>query len=125
MSALPVASAELRERLHGYARLVSLVAEQLEALERGDAVRLREVDEERAALDAELREAGDGSLPDLLAEGLQAVEEHLTGDEALRDRWTSLEADALRATRAVRGLRTGPGRYPDAGSLAGQLDVRF
>src|SRR5690606_37861162 len=126
VSSLPAPPEGLRERLQGYARLVSLVAEQLEALEHGEAVRLRELAEERAALEAELRGEGDGdTLPDLLAEGVQAVEEHLTGSEVLRSRWTSLEAGALRATRAVRPGHAPRGRYLDPSALATQLDVRL
>ena len=118
------APASLSERLRSYARFAALIADQVEALEQRDGVRLRELGGERAALEDELRDEA-GELPDLLGEAVQAVEDHLAEHEALRSRWTSLEAGALRATRAVGLRRAAQGRYPTPALPDTRLDVRF
>lgn len=113
--------APLEERLEAYARFVSLVAEQVRASVAGEVGRLRDLMEERAALETELDEDGEA----LLARALDALDERVEKDQELRDHWRRLQEDALRVTRGLHAPRLHRGRYPQGPSSPAQLDVRF
>lgn len=108
-------------RLEAYARYLSLVAEQLRALEGGELGRLRTLLEERAALETEL----DEEIEALLTRALDALDQGMERDQELRDHWRSLQEDALRVTRGVHAPRLHRGRYPQGPQTPARLDVRF
>lgn len=139
-----VAVPPLADRLQAYARLLTLAADELAALEQGNLARRREISEEREELTLELlspppadealtedpEELDSASLPDriamLLAEVLDALESRDEEERRMQDRWSSLEGDALRAIHVggrIVSLRAG--RYPNEPQLDTSLDVRF
>lgn len=136
----------LAERLHAYARLLALAADELAALEQGDLAKRRELSEARETLTREIRDAGRTTpveedeeeeaedfhlpLPEKLAgvcyEALEALELRDAEERQMQDRWSSLEGDALRAIHVggrIVSLRGG--RYPVDTPIDTRLDVRF
>lgn len=127
------------ERLRDFGRYLALVADELDALEQRDLPRLRELQEQRLELERELRpdreEEETGSrgeplpfaedLAGLLAEGLDTLQQGAEEDRISRDRWTTLEHDALRAMQGTRLRGVRRGQYLELASGDARLDVRF
>lgn len=139
----------LADRLHACARLLEVAADELAAMERGDAIKRRELAELRDELVREIhpptlgdREPEDEEdrgptadellllLPQevakLLAEVLYELEEREEEERRMHDRWSSLEEDALRAMHVggrIVSLRAG--RYPEKPRHESGLDLRF
>lgn len=131
--------AELPRRLQEYARYVSVVAEQLEAQERGNDEKARRLAAERREI--EERIAGDrtrpareegwaGSherFPSLLREAmreLEAVGEREALGESARAHWGRLHDEALALARDIRPQGGMTGRYVEVAKPS-SLDVRF
>ncbi|MEX2582851.1 MAG: hypothetical protein WD766_06240 [Gemmatimonadota bacterium] len=124
------AASELTERLQLYARYLSLVAEELDArsAERGE--RIAELEEERLAVEAELKQTPDapasvGSLDEFLNLGLATLQENVERTHQLQERWMAISSGALRTARSVEGPSIRGGRYPEPPSLDRRLDRRL
>jgi hypothetical protein len=124
---------EIGTRLDSYLRLAAIVTEQLEALGRGDAARLSQLDTERAVVERELEgtapppdESGvaggwNEQLDRLVNRALEEVKQGGVGDQLLRRHVTRLHEAALGAMRELELRRLGAG----PGVEGGKLDVRF
>lgn len=129
----------LAERLQVYSRLLALVADELAALEGGDAAKRRELSDARAELMRELFPPPDDEAPEdappapepvaaltaLLSEALDALRQTEEDEKRSRDRWISLEGDALKALQGARMSGPRAGRYLELASSDALLDVRF
>ena len=138
----------LGDRLQAYSRLLALAADELAALERSDTAKRRELADERDELTREIllqlesaeshpegEARGDEEflapplayrLSALLAEALDALEQHEEEERQMQDRLASLEENALRAIHVggrIVSLRSG--RYEGAPPLEARFDVRF
>ncbi len=105
----------LRTRVHAYARLMALIADQMEALDRGQMARYHELAGERDQLQRELSansgelhkdEAVDEMAP-FLHQTLQAMEARAESGELLRDRLSVLRDASLQAIRGLESRRIG------------------
>lgn len=127
------------DRLLAFSRLLTVVADELEALERRDMAKRRELAEARDKLTRELQNTAEGEadeltpcpqladeLSRLLAGVLEALQHNEEEERWTQIRWSSLEEDALRAIHVggrIVSLRSG--RYPDERPLDARVDVRF
>jgi hypothetical protein len=137
--AAPAPEEPLADRLRSCSRLLSLAADEVAALGRGDGARRRELAEAREELVEEMfasRVEGEEegailrSIPEriaeLLIEALTSLEQREEEERQMQDRWSLLEEDALRAMH-VGGRIVSPraGRYENRFLQDKQLDVRF
>lgn len=126
---------ELRRRLQAYSRQISLIAEQIAALDAGSLGRFHELAVERHRIERELGDAGappfgdapaaPEGLDDELAQALRDMQGRVEGDERVRDRLQGLQDAALHATRGLEIRRPEGGEYMTAGRVPCQLDVRM
>lgn len=120
-------------------RLVSqraaLFADQMEALERGDTARLRQLAELRAAVEAEFdalpeaepvgdEPAGRGTERWVRA-ALQELEREWEAEEQLRNRLQELGESSLPLLRGLAQFRRTASDYVEPGLPGHSLDVRF
>lgn len=130
----------LEQRLRDCSRLVTLVADELAALERGDAAARRTLAEARESLLREIfpdpeRSEGDedgvrfpldARIADLLAEALEALRLRELEERRMQDCWSSLEEDALKAIHVgARIISLRAGRYENGPPHDASLDLRF
>lgn len=136
----------LADRLHACSRLLAVAADELEARERGDLTKRRELSQLREELVREIQpspqdledEAAEGAGPEelllempqqiarLLADALYELEEREEEERRMQDRWSTLEEDALKAMHVggkIAALRAG--RYPVQRPKDARLDLRF
>jgi hypothetical protein len=130
----------LEQRLRGCSRLVTLVADEMAALDRGDVVAGRQLAEARESLLRETFPVPEGSegdedgvrfpldvrIAELLAEALEALHLRELEERRMQDCWSSLEEDALKAIHVggrIVSLRAG--RYQNGPSHDASLDLRF
>lgn len=127
----PESTEGLRDRLRLYARYAALVAEELEARERGDRERLRERMDERERVRAEIAalpgaDGGDeapapgGALEAAVAE----AERRAQAEAEVRDRLSRMRDASLRARSGVRLPRPAGDGYAPPATVRGALDVR-
>jgi hypothetical protein len=127
---------ELSARLHAYARYVTLVADQLAALEQGDLARVEELTTERERVYRTLVQGAPNPEDDtievrvefaeLLAEALRELERGTAADHLRPDRFLDLHSVSLRALRGAELRRSGRrGQYSRGGPGRPRLDVRF
>jgi|GEM_PF-3655800 len=118
----------LRERLRLFARYAALVAEELEARERGDHARLREKLEERERVRAEIAAlSGDDEspAPGAALEAAVAEAERRAQAEAEARDWLSRVRDAsLRVRGGLRFPRAAGDGYTPTAAVRGALDIR-
>lgn len=120
------------ERLHQLARCLDLLAEELEALDFGDAPRMRELGEKRAALETQIRagwQDGEASpfhrlYVDAVTEALERMDEWTERERLTRDGFSHLRDDSLTLVRSIPKGTAG-GRYPVLDATGGQLNVRL
>jgi cell division FtsZ-interacting protein ZapD len=112
-------------QLQACSRYVARVAEQLEALERGELARVRELDSSRQALEQEIRAAGvPQEIDEILRTGLQEVRRRVASEQAVRELWSGLRDQALRSARRIARPVT-RGRYPDPRPTDARFDIRL
>lgn len=133
----PERRAALGSALRLMSRRATLFADQIEALEKGDSVRLRELAEERVAVEAEFDAlAATVPMPDLAAEpapdperwvraALAELEREWAEEEAARERLHALGESALPLLRNLARDHPAAGEYVELGNPAHALDVRF
>jgi hypothetical protein len=130
----------LEQRLRGCSRLVTVVADELAALGRGDAALRRELAAARESLLREVFPMPEGSedeedgvrspldvrLAELLAEALEALHLRDLEERRMQDCWSSLEEDALKAIHVgTRIISLRAGRYENGPTHDASLDLRF
>jgi hypothetical protein len=134
----------LRSLLRAYGRFASLIAEQLEALDRQDYPRLHQLALDRESVQREIdllagdaRDDGIEGIPErsaevdqLLASALDEVHRRASDDEALRHHLQRLREGVLGAARGVilRRAERVTGRYESdeqPAETVHRLDVRF
>ena len=127
----PGAEPKRGERLRTIARCIALLADEVEALEQGDAPRARDLAEQRAALDAELRAEDEEAAPlypalytTPVGEALQELTRRAEGDRRAREELEYLRDFSLPLARGIPSPAAG-GRYPDLELEDSQYDVRL
>ncbi len=105
-----------RTRIQAYARLMALIADQMEALDHRQMTRYHDLAGERDRLQRELcagsseaphaGEAVEGMSP-FLHQSLQAMEERAETGKLLRDRLSELRDASLQAIRGLESRRIG------------------
>ena len=133
----------LRSRLMDLAKYVTLVADELEAVERRDLSRIEELEKERGDLwvtltgppGAEAEESdeeqaspaplAEETLACLLGEALAELDAFASEYRENRVRWIALEDDAWKSLQGARARPALGGSYVEFGSSDGRLDVRF
>jgi chromosome segregation ATPase len=123
----------LRTRIQSYARLMAIIADQLEALDQGRALRYQELSAERERLQRELDAArGDDESPSdgvdalapLLHHTLQEIESEAETQARLRARLTEIRDASLQAIRRLELRSVRGGEYYPKVMPTRQLDVR-
>lgn len=132
----------LAERLRICSRLLSTAADELEALERAELTKWRELAEARAALVRELRPEREEEDPPIgvdpadlpvsaevasvVGEVFEVLDAREQAERRMQDTWSSLEEDALKAMHAGGGIAAlRSGRYPSHLPADARLDLRF
>lgn len=114
--------------LQAYARCLALLADEIEAMRVGDAVKLGELAKLRLEAERELGEASETSpYAELASVTEEAVRE--LGDRSAENRRREedvarLEAESLPLLRGIRNWLS-PGIYAELGTNHGAFDVRF
>lgn len=133
----PERRAALGSALRLMSRRAALIADQIEGLEKGDALRLRELAEQRAAVEAEFNElTATVPMPDAEAEpapdperwvraALAELEREWAAEEEARERLLALGETALPLLRNLARDRAAVGDYVELANPAHALDVRF
>ena len=120
------------EQLRGAARWITLLADELDALESGDFPRLRDLAEQRAKLAGELgvdpEEPGD-PLPrplhlEPVAEALRELRDWAEQERAKQEGLSQLRDESLPLVRSIQATRMG-GRYQVIDETDCQLNVRM
>jgi hypothetical protein len=119
------------ERLHRLAKRVALLADQIDALDLGDLPRVRELGEERAALEAEILGADadvdaltEGLYAELVDEAVRELQDRVEQERQTRDEIAQLRDGSLTLARSIPRPTAG-GKYPEADGTGGQLNVSF
>ena len=130
----------LEQTLRGCSRLVTLVADEVAALGRGDVAARRELCAARESLLREVFPLREGSedeeegvpfpldvrIAELLAQALEALQLREREERRMQDCWSSLEEDALKAIHVggrIISLRAG--RYEKDPPHDASVDLRF
>lgn len=117
------------ERLRDCSHWVSLLADQLEAMEQGDFPRVRELEAMRERLAEEMRDGtgGEAPLPEWVAERveetLQRVKSWTEQERRRREEVALLQDGSLPLVRGIR--RVGGGNYLSLEPSSAQFDVRL
>ena len=120
------ASEQLRDCMH----FVSLLADQMEALEREDFPRVRELEAMRSRLAEEMGGHLDPETPILiwiaaqLDEALSRVQSWTENERCARDQFSQLQDDSLPLVRGIQ-RRLGSGNYLSLDSAHTKLDLRL
>lgn len=118
------------DRLRDCSHLVGLLADQLEALEKGDYPRLRELESMRERLAAEMREEHGPDTPlldwmgELIGDSLVRVEGWIETDRLSREEVAQLQDGSLPLIRGI-DRRSGSGHYRSLDPGSARLDVRL
>jgi hypothetical protein len=125
----PAPAPSRSERLHLLAKRIALLADEIGALDTGDLPRLRELAEQRAALETEIRgaDAQGDSLPhalyaELVEEAVRDLQEREEQARQAREELIQLRDGSLTLARSLATPPTG-GRYPELKGTGGQLNV--
>lgn len=133
----PERRAALGSALRMMSRRAALFADQIEALETGDALRLQELAEERATVEAEfdaltatvpMPEAETEPIPDperWVRAALAELEREWAEEEEARERLHALGESALPLLRNLARDHHAVGDYVELGSPTHSLDLRF
>lgn len=129
----------LSERLRAYARLVGLIADQLEAARTDDAELLHRLQEEQTGLERDLasllangsdgadeeREPFADALADDLDVAIATLGEYLGSEQTTRANWLWLQDGVIRTAREIPAPRPARRQYPEYDPAESRVDLRF